>query len=155
MKTRSQKDEQDPGSAKLNICIVCDFFYPNFGGVEEHIYNLSQRLVRRGHKVIILTHAYGNRTGIRFLTSCVKVYYIPLWLVTDQVSLPTIYSSFPIFRNIWIRERIHLVHGHQAFSSMCHEAIIHARTMGLKVVFTDHSLFGFHDTARYIQILMP
>jgi phosphatidylinositol N-acetylglucosaminyltransferase subunit A len=57
---------------KLNICIVSDFFYPNFGGVEEHIYNLSQRLVKRGHKVIILTHAYGDRSGIRFLTSGVK-----------------------------------------------------------------------------------
>jgi phosphatidylinositol N-acetylglucosaminyltransferase subunit A len=28
---------------------------------------------------------------------------------------------------------------------MCHEAMIHAHSVGLPVVFTDHSLFGFAD----------
>ncbi len=28
-----------------------DFFYPNFGGVENHIYQLSQCLLSLGHKV--------------------------------------------------------------------------------------------------------
>lgn len=37
------------------------------------------------------------------------------------------------------------MHGHQAFSTLCHEALMHARTMGYKVVFTDHSLYGFAD----------
>lgn len=27
------------------------------------------------------------------------------------------------------------------------ESIMHARTMGYKAIFTDHSLFGFADTA--------
>jgi hypothetical protein len=31
--------------------MVSDFFYPNFGGVENHIYYLSQCLLSRGHKV--------------------------------------------------------------------------------------------------------
>jgi len=39
------------------------------------------------------------------------------------------------------------VHGHQAFSVLCHEALLHARTMGLKTCFTDHSLFGFSDAS--------
>lgn len=130
--------------------MVSDFFYPNVGGVEGHIYLLSNRLIRRGHKVIILTHNYGDRSGVRYLTSGAKVYYIPHWLVTDQVSLPTVFSTFPLFRDIFVRERIEVVHGHQAFSSMCHEAVIHARTMGLRVVFTDHSLFGFQDTASIL-----
>jgi phosphatidylinositol glycan class A protein len=33
---------------------------------------------------------------------------------------------------------------------MCHEAILHARTMGLRTVFTDHSLFGFADAASIL-----
>ncbi|KAJ2992904.1 hypothetical protein HDV02_002754 [Globomyces sp. JEL0801] len=49
-----------------------------------------------------------------------------------------------------IRENIDIVHGHQSFSPLCHEAILHARTMGLKVVFTDHSLNGFQDTASIL-----
>jgi glycosyltransferase involved in cell wall biosynthesis len=39
------------------------------------------------------------------------------------------------------------VHGHQAFSVLANEAMLHARTMSYPVVFTDHSLFGFADAA--------
>jgi phosphatidylinositol N-acetylglucosaminyltransferase subunit A len=135
----------------MNICFVSDFFFPNIGGVESHIYYLSQRLVQNGNKVVIITHAYPNRNGIRYLSSCVKVYYLPHWLVTDQVSLPTVYSFFPLFRQIMIREKIDIVHGHAAFSSMALEAILHAKTMGIKAVFTDHSLFGFQDTSSILM----
>ena len=53
--------------------MVSDFFYPNMGGVESHIYQLSECLIERGHKVIVVTHAYGNRTGVRYLTNGLKV----------------------------------------------------------------------------------
>lgn len=53
--------------------MVSDFFYPNVGGVEEHIFNLSQCLLQRGHKVIVVTHAYGDRVGIRYMTNGLKV----------------------------------------------------------------------------------
>ena len=33
------------------LSMVSDFFYPNMGGVESHIYQLSQCLIQRGHKV--------------------------------------------------------------------------------------------------------
>lgn len=65
--------------------------------------------------------------------------------MTDQVVLPTIYSFLPILRYIFIRESIDVVHGHQAFSPLAHEGILHARTMGIHACFTDHSLFGFAD----------
>lgn len=42
-------------------------------------------------------------------------------------------------------ENIQLVHGHGALSSLAHEAVIHAPLLGVKAVFTDHSLFGFGD----------
>ncbi len=31
--------------------MVSDFLYPNAGGVENHIYQLSQCLISQGHKV--------------------------------------------------------------------------------------------------------
>jgi phosphatidylinositol glycan class A protein len=111
--------------------------------IYHSIFSLTSQLTQLGHKIVILTHEYKpNRVGIRYLTSGVKVYYIPQLLVYDQVSLPTVFSNFPLFRYIMIREHIQIVHCHQAFSSISHEAILHAKTMGLKVIFTDHSLFG-------------
>lgn len=134
-----------PHLRQHRVLMVSDFFYPNFGGVENHIYYLSQCLLRRGHKVVVMTHAYGRRCGVRHMTNGLKVYYVPRLAFIMQNSLPTIYGTFPVVRTILIREGITVVHGHQAFSTLCHEALLHARTMGYKVVFTDHSLYGFAD----------
>lgn len=57
----------------MYFSMVSDFFYPNQGGVESHIYHLSQCLINRGHKVIIVTHFYGNRKGVRYLKNGLKV----------------------------------------------------------------------------------
>ncbi|RLM85295.1 phosphatidylinositol N-acetylglucosaminyltransferase gpi3 subunit isoform X1 [Panicum miliaceum] len=130
---------------KHRILMVSDFFFPKFGGVESHIYYLSQCLLKLGHKVVVMTHAYGNRSGVRYVTNDLKVYYVPWRPFLMQNTLPTLFLTFPVVRTIIIRERISVVHGHQAFSTLCHEALMHARTMGYKVVFTDHSLYGFAD----------
>ncbi|KAF1986332.1 glycosyltransferase family 4 protein [Aulographum hederae CBS 113979] len=132
------------------IAMACDFFYPQPGGVESHIYQLSSKLIDRGHKVIIITHAYKGRAGVRYLTNGLKVYHVPFLVIFRESTFPTVFSFFPIFRNIILRERIEIVHGHASLSSICHEAILHARTMGLRTVFTDHSLFGFADAASIL-----
>lgn len=139
--TLNAMDEQQ----RHRILMVSDFFYPNFGGVESHIYYLSQCLIKRGHKVVVLTHAYGKRSGVRYMTGGLKVYYVPWRPFLMQNTLPTICGTLPIVRTILVRERISVVHGHQAFSTLCHESLMHARTMGYKAVFTDHSLYGFSD----------
>ncbi|KAL1978614.1 hypothetical protein VTN31DRAFT_1473 [Thermomyces dupontii] len=133
-----------------NIAMVSDFFFPQPGGVESHIYQLSTKLIDRGHKVIIITHAYKGRTGVRYLTNGLKVYHVPFLVIFREATMPTVFSFFPIFRNIVIREQIQIVHGHASLSNFCHEAILHARTMGLRTVFTDHSLFGFADAASIL-----
>ncbi|KAI0205731.1 glycosyltransferase family 4 protein [Astrocystis sublimbata] len=133
-----------------NIAMVCDFFYPQPGGVESHIYQLATKLVDRGHKVIVITHSYEDRKGIRYLTNGVKVYHVPFFVIYRSSTFPTVFSFFPLFRNIIIRERIEIVHGHATMSTLCQEAILHGRTMGLRTVFTDHSLVGFADTGSIL-----
>lgn len=53
--------------------MVSDFFYPLIGGVENHIYQLSQCLIERDYKVIVVTHAYDDRVGVRYMTNGLKV----------------------------------------------------------------------------------
>jgi len=147
----------------MRVALVSDFFYPLLGGVEMHIYSLAQRLIAQGHKVIVITHAYntqitneGNklstskRTGVRYLPGPLKVYYCPIVPMTDQVALPTFSATLPIMRYILIRERIQIVHAHQATSALANESIAYAAEMGLASVYTDHSLFGFDDLASVI-----
>ncbi|PWY99852.1 hypothetical protein BCV70DRAFT_200757 [Testicularia cyperi] len=136
---------------RYSIAMVSDFFYPNVGGVEGHIFFVGERLLALGHKVIVITHAYApHRVGVRYLSNGLKVYYVPYQVIARQDTLPNFFSLFPTLRSILIREQIEIVHGHQALSSMAHEGILHARTMGLRTVFTDHSLFGFSDTASIL-----
>ncbi|XP_016910018.1 phosphatidylinositol N-acetylglucosaminyltransferase subunit A [Apis cerana] len=137
-------------SIKHKICMVSDFFYPNMGGVEEHIFNLSQCLLERGHKVVVLTHSYGDRIGIRYMTNGLKVYYIPVKVFYNQCVLPTMICSIPLIRYIYLREEIQIVHGHSAFSALAHEGMLIGRLMGLKTIFTDHSLFGFADASAIL-----
>lgn len=133
-----------------NIAMVTDFYYPQPGGVEFHVHHLSQKLIDLGHSVIIITHNYGSRNGVRTLTNGLKIYYCPFLVVHRSSVHATAYLAFPIFRNIWIREQIDIVHAHGSLSSLGHEALFHARTMGLKTVFTDHSLFGFATVSSII-----
>lgn len=60
-------------------------------------------------------------------------------------TFPTIFGLYPTLHRILAEERVDVIHGHQAFSTMAHEALVAARFAGRAAVFTDHSLFGFAD----------
>jgi phosphatidylinositol N-acetylglucosaminyltransferase subunit A len=95
------------------ILMVCDFFYPQLGGVEMHLWSLSQRLMALGHKVVVMTHAYGSRSGVRYMAGGLKVYYVPLRPLMGGMTLPSFTAMYPLMRQILIREGITIVHGHQ------------------------------------------
>ncbi|VVC26005.1 Glycosyl transferase, family 1,PIGA, GPI anchor biosynthesis [Cinara cedri] len=135
---------------KHKVCMASDFFYPNMGGVEEHIFNLSQCLLMKGYKVIVLTHSYKDRVGIRYMTNGLKVYYLPIKPFYNQCVLPSMVSSLPLIRYVLLREQITIIHGHSAFSTLAHETMMIGRLLGIQTVFTDHSLFGFADTSAII-----
>lgn len=60
---------------RLRILMVSDFFLPSIGGVESHIYHLSQNLMKVGHYVVVYTHArnQGDHRGVKYLDNGLKV----------------------------------------------------------------------------------
>ncbi len=44
----------------MKILFFSRFYYPHVGGVEKHITEISQELVKKGHKVTIITTKYSN-----------------------------------------------------------------------------------------------
>jgi len=131
--------------------MISDFFHPNVGGVENHIYMLSANLIRRGHKVVVITHSHPpDRVGIRWLLPSLKVYYIPFPTIASSATLPNFLTFLPYFRTIILREGVKLIHAHASLSALGQEGILHAHLMGVRTVFTDHSLFGFDDAASIL-----
>jgi len=102
-------------------------------------------------KVIVITHGHKpDRVGIRWFSPRLKVYYIPFIPIASSATLPNFFTSLPYLRTILLREHIQLVHAHASLSSMGHEGILHAHLMGIRTIFTDHSLFGFADAASIL-----
>ena len=137
------------GKRKLRIMFISEFYYPGLGGVEMHKFQLQQCLMNLGHKVIEVTISYGKRQGVRYMSNGLKVYYVPFQPILDKVACATVFPPCPIFRMIMIREQIDIVHIHQATTTMGKEIHLLAKAMGRKVMYTDHSLFGFDDMACF------
>ena len=64
---------------RYSILLVSDYFFPNLGGVEMHMFQLGQCLMELGHKVVIMTNTYSKeRMGVRYVSNGMKVYHLPL-----------------------------------------------------------------------------
>jgi len=50
---RCLKPSHHPASCPLIHSMISDFFHPEVGGVENHIYMLGASLIRKGHKVAL------------------------------------------------------------------------------------------------------
>lgn len=124
----------------LNIAMISDFFYPATGGIETHIRYLSEELIELGHKVIVITHRAGDLVGLRMLGN-IRVYFLDIPVVYRNTTFPSLYSNFSVLKDVFEDEEIEIVHGHQTMSNLCIEGLFHARTLNLKTVMTDHSIF--------------
>ena len=131
-----------------NIAMVTDFL-PSTWRSRVSCVSFITKLIELGHSVVIITHNYSSRNGVRVLTNGLKVYYVPLWVIYRSSVFPTVFLCFPILRNIFIRENIEIIHGHGSFSTLCHEAILHGRTMGLK---QSSLIIHFLDLPRLDQL---
>ncbi|EGZ19868.1 hypothetical protein PHYSODRAFT_263738 [Phytophthora sojae] len=123
--------------------MCCDFF-PLLVGVEMPMRSLSQCLLRGGHNVIVLTYAVpGPKVRVaptapptphsaRGRALHDKLYYLPVMHFLDIVTYMTFVGHLALFRAIRVREQTK------------------ALDLGVKTVYTDHSLFGFVDGASVL-----
>ena len=128
---------------QLSVLLISDFFYPKVGGVEVHIYQLAVSLICLGCKVTVLTHHRRNRQGIKYMGNGIKVYFTPLMTLYDDTSIPYLYGSLKILREICYTEKIDIIHCHQSTSCLSLECIFHSKMLGVNAVTSEHSLYGF------------
>lgn len=108
----------------MEICIFAHNYLPNLGGVERYLYNTSNELIKRGHKVTIVTN--NTVSGEQYeKMSGVNVYRLPCFKLLN--------GRFPVLK----------------YNKLCRELIkkVSEKKYDYIIVtprFYIHSFFGVH-----------
>ncbi len=95
---------------KKNISIVflSRRFWPDVGGVEKHVYEISKRLIKKGYKVIVITESLGKENELEGIqieridkapNNWFKKFYIWKWM----------------FNHVDLLQKADVVHAHDVF----------------------------------------
>lgn len=60
----------------MHICMVVGEFPPNCGGIGHYVYNLSKKLIERGHNVTVITRGTWNRLCINEKIDGISIYKV-------------------------------------------------------------------------------
>ena len=131
---------------EICLCLVSDFFYPDIGGIETHIYEIAKQFLVLGiKKIIVITRNRDENRfcGVKFIhRGQIKVYYLKRCDFSIPASLPTFWWTAPELFKILKNEGITHVHCHQTTSTLGFEAGTIAMLLGLRLYMTEHSLFS-------------
>lgn len=124
------------------------------GGQERHVYEVSQRLVSRGHKVTVATSNFTegeNRVDLE------EEWIDGIHVIRERghlVELPPSGIVVPNFLKQLIDIKCELIHAHSTFTQPTELAAMAARQKRVPFVYTPHSQFywGFHtDSERRLR----
>ena len=73
----------------MRILLLAQFFPPDIGGEERHVFNLANTLAERGHEVAVATQRMADVPDHETLTSGVRVHRF----ATAAMRLPGVYST--------------------------------------------------------------
>lgn len=132
--------------APYNILISSDFFFPDVGGVETYMIALGEQLQAMGYGVVYMTRMRQGLKGIHYLKNGLKVYYMPfVYKATRVVFASLMFSRIPLFRNIFLRENISVIHVQGEVSPLNWSVASIGAVMGIPVVSTAHSIMSLKD----------
>ena len=60
----------------MTIVFFARLFYPHIGGVETHVFEISKLLVKRGHKVTVITEKFDKKLTSKDNVQGIKIYRI-------------------------------------------------------------------------------
>lgn len=96
----------------MTIIFLARRFYPLIGGVEKHVFEISKRLIKKGHRVIVITEQSSNHPNYEKLkTSGIEIYRLAINRQNP--------NKFEIWKEIWKLKEIikesDIVHCHDVF----------------------------------------
>ena len=86
----------------MTILFLARRFYPQIGGVEKHVLEISKLLIKKGHKIIVITETITNLASTnvtKFMVEGITVYTIP-------VGTESRLKKFRIWRQMWTLRKL-------------------------------------------------
>lgn len=124
----------------MHVCMLTDYFLPYmFGGTEKAVYEISRRLVIRGHRVTVLTlDVHGCETHSQ--VEGMDIYRLPAISITKLVGAQLTVSPFSLLRASRIIRSIcpDIVHAHNLYFNLTAIAPAIKRATRLPLVTTFH-----------------
>lgn len=97
----------------VNICMIISNFYPVLGGAEIQAFRLSQKLIKKGLSVDVVTR---HQRGLKFSETIegIHIHRIPCFggLILNSLT----YTLFGLLWILYHRKKVDILHCHQALS---------------------------------------
>lgn len=94
----------------MRILFFSRLFYPHLGGVEKHVLQISQELIKKGHRVTVVTERYDD-LPVEETYKGISIYRIPL----DQDKDKKLQIWMWFFRHLSLLLKADIIHCHDVF----------------------------------------
>lgn len=95
-----------------NIVFLSRLFHPHIGGVEKHVYEISQRLIKKGHKITVITEKYDGGLDNSEMIDGIQIYRIPV-LKNERLKKFSIW--YWLIKNLKLIKEADIIHCHDIF----------------------------------------
>ncbi|MFH1284982.1 MAG: glycosyltransferase family 4 protein [Candidatus Micrarchaeota archaeon] len=99
----------------MKICMLDPLFYPYFGGAEKNVYEVSKRLAKKGHEIVVLTSQLPNTKREEELDGIKIKRSASVYLEKLPSFMPPPFTVAPFFVNDLRKEEADVFHIHNRF----------------------------------------
>jgi glycosyltransferase involved in cell wall biosynthesis len=96
----------------MNVLFFSRLFYPHIGGVEKHVLEISRILIKKGHKITVVTEQHSEKLALKENIKGIRVYRIPN---LNDGKFKKFQIWIWLFSNYKLIENADIVHCHDVF----------------------------------------
>ena len=146
----------------LSICMFSNLYYPVVSGSSTHTANLSHELVKRGHRVVIITSRLESQYPEYEEVDGVKIYRLPAFRLPKlpiSLNFPWLNMTFTLknilrIKKILAMEKPDILHLHNHMFDLGFSAALMEYIFKIPLVITIHTVIK-HTRPLYNLFLYP